>query len=155
MKPITATMNIQIFDVTVAAPEPPYTYFGVAESLLPGLRPLASGMPATALSLAFLAAHILECLLKAAGTKTERSEQALKSNPDVRHNIDALWKLAISHGMPLSPSPPTWVENLSRLHNRPFQLRYPTSHTITSPAAEPMTTDLISLLEQVRVFLRS
>lgn len=149
-------MNIQIFGVTVAAPEPPDTYFGVAESLLPGLRPLASGMPATALSLAFLAAHILECLLKAAVTKTERSDQALKSNQKLRHNIDALWKLAISNGMPLSLSQPTWVENLSRLHAPPYHLRYSTSvHAVTSPVAEPMTTDLIALLEQVRVFLQS
>ena len=80
MKPITATAHIQLADVTLAAPGPPDTYFGVAESFLPGLRPLAGGMPATALSLAFLAAHILECLLKAAVTKTERSDQALKSN---------------------------------------------------------------------------
>lgn len=156
MKPITATSNIQLAPVTIAPPGPPDTYFGVAESFAPGLRPLAKAMPATALPLAFLSAHVLECLLKAAITKGSRSDRDLTSNAKVRHNIVALWALAITNGLSLEPSAPPWVENLSRLHAHPYHLRYSTRvHAVTSPAAEPMTSELLALLEKVRTFLRS
>jgi hypothetical protein len=155
MKQITATANVQLAPVTIASPGPPDTYLGVAESLAPGLRPLANAMPVTGLPLAFLAAHVLECLLKAAITKATRSDQDLKSNANVRHNIVALWALAIANGLALDSSAPEWVENLSRLHAYPYHLRYSTAvHAVTSPAAEPMTTELLALLEKVRDFLR-
>jgi hypothetical protein len=156
MKPITASASIRLAPMTIESPGPPDTYFGVAESFAPGLRPLAKAMPTTALPLAFLSAHVLECLLKAAITKGSRSDQHLKNDVKVRHNIVALWALAITNGLGLNSLPPPWVENLSRLHAYPYHLRYSTAvHAVTSPAAEPMTTELLALLEQVRNFLRS
>jgi hypothetical protein len=132
---------------------PPDTYFGVAEQMLRGVQVLAAASPPPALALALVAAHVLECLLKAYLSRGG-SDAALKQK-EVRHNLNALWAMAFAQGLRIPESPPDWVDRLSGLHDDPYHLRYSTGvHGIVSPGAEPMTSELAALLETVRGQLR-
>lgn len=153
VNPIIGTASITLGDAVIAPAAPPYTYFGVAESMLPGVKALANARQPCALALALVAAHVLECLLKAYLSRGG-SDEAVKT-PEVRHDLNALWAMAFAQGLRVPQSPPAWADCLSGLHNRPYYLRYSTGvHSIASPAAEPMTTELNVLLETVRQQLR-
>ncbi len=65
MEPIRGTASIKLDPVTIAPASPPHTYFGVAESMMSGVNALAAASPPSLLALALVAAHVLECLLKA------------------------------------------------------------------------------------------
>lgn len=134
----------------VASPAPPYTYLGVAESLMPGVKPLVDALPSgTSVALALVCAHILECLLKAYLSRGG-ADTALKK-PSIRHDLNALWILAGKERLPVPASPPDWVDRLSGLHNSPYYLRYSTGvHGVVLPAPEPMATELTALLGIVR-----
>jgi hypothetical protein len=116
---------------------------------MPGLKVLAVASPLPALALALVAAHILECLLKAYLSR-DGSDTELKK-PDVRHDLNALWAMARAEGLRVQESPPSWVDRLSDLHKPPYYLRYSTGvHGIVLPGVEPMTSELGALLEIVR-----
>jgi hypothetical protein len=164
MEPITANARMIQESNTMTPPASPYTYLGVAEGLMPGVKPLVDALPSgTSATLAFVCAHVLECLLKAYLSRGG-SDAALRQ-PSIRHNLSALWKKAYKQGLPVSDAPPDWVECLSGLHNEPYPLRYsigidratnikrPIS-AILLPAAEPMVTELVTLLEVVRQLIR-
>ena len=85
MDPITGSASITLQPTTIVPAAPPHTYFGVAQSLLPGVKILAVASPCPALALALVSAHILECLLKAYLSR-DGSDAALK-NPAVRHDL--------------------------------------------------------------------
>ncbi len=129
---------------------PPATYFGVAENMMRGVKVLAATSPLPALALAIVAAHVLECLLKAYLSRGG-SDAAVRKR-DVQHDLVALWAMAVAQGLRVQKSPPDWVARLGALHKGPdFVLRYSTGvHGIVSPAAEPMTAELAALLETVR-----
>jgi len=153
MEQITGTMSVTLQDVTVVPPAPPHTYFGVAQSLMPGVKVLAAASPSPALALALVAAHVLECLLKAYLSK-DGSDVAVKGR-SVRHDLNALWAMAYAQGLRVPESPPSWADCLSGLHEWPYYLRYSAGvHGIVSPGAEPMTSELAALLELVREQLR-
>lgn len=136
--------------LTISPARPPHTYLGVAENMLPGVKALAMASPVPALALALVAAHVLECALKAYLSRNGSNDE-LKNNQDVRHNLEALWAMAVADGLPISNSPPAWVACLSSIHDRPYHLRYSTDvHLISSPAPEPMTSELSELLNIVR-----
>ena len=153
MQPITGTACITEQPDFIAPAAPPHTYFGVAQSLMPGVKVLAGASPSPALALALVAAHVLECLLKAYLSK-DGSDVAVKDQ-NVRHNLNALWAMAFKQGLRVQELPPSWVDCLSGLHKSPYYLRYSTSiHGIVSPGAEPMASELAALLEVVREQLR-
>jgi hypothetical protein len=137
----------------IATPAPPYTYFGVAQSMMPGVTILAAASPSSPLALCLVAAHVLECLLKAYLSR-DGSDVGVK-NPNVRHDLNALWGMAFAQGLLVPQSPPAWVDCLSGLHKHPYYLRYSTAvHGIVSPAPEPMASELRALFETVRRQLR-
>lgn len=149
MEPITGAASIALQPVTIAPAAPPHTYFGVAQSMMPGVKVLATASPPPALALALVAAHVLECMLKAYLSR-DGSDAALKS-PDVRHDLNALWAMAFAQGLRIPESPPSWVDCLSGLHKSPYHLRYSTGvHGIVLPATEPMTSELAALVDIVR-----
>ena len=164
MEPIKGAASCTLGPLTVAPASPPGTYFGVAENMLRGVQVLAAAPPPPTLALALVAAHVLECLLKASilrGGPDAALEKELEHGKD-HHDLTALWGKAFAQG---PKSPPGWVEHLSRLHNRPYPLRYSKAkdgatrpagyfHGIGSPAPEPMTSELAALLETVRGQLR-
>jgi hypothetical protein len=149
MEPITGTASITLQPVTIAPAVPPHTYLGVAQSMMSGVKVLAAASPPSALALALVAAHVLECLLKAYLSR-DGSDAALK-NPNVRHDLNALCAMAFAQGLRVPESSPTWVDCLSGLHKSPYYLRYSTGvHGIASPGAEPMTSELTALVGIVR-----
>ncbi len=163
MEPIKGPASSILGPLTVAPAGPPGTYFDVAENMLRGVQVLAPPPLPSTLALALVAAHVLECLLKASilrGGPDATLEKELEHGKD-RHNLTALWGKAFAQG---PTSPPGWAEHLSRLHNRPYPLRYSKAkdgatrpgyfHGIGSPAPEPMTSELAALLETVRGQLR-
>jgi HEPN domain-containing protein len=147
MKPITGKLSITLEPFTTAKPAPPHTYFGVAQGMMPGVKILAEASQPCALALALVAAHVVECLLKAYlsrdGSEVEKT-----------HDLGKLWAMAVGDGLKISKSPPDWASRLGGLHNRPYHLRYSEGvHGIGLPAAEPMASELAALLENVRVQL--
>jgi hypothetical protein len=154
MKAITGTVSITNQSDMVVQPAPPHTYLGVAQSMMPGVRILATASPSPALALDLVAAHVLECLLKAYLSR-DGSDVGLR-DPNVRHNLKALWEMAFAQGLRVPQSAPSWVDGLSGLHKNPYHLRYSAGvHGIVSPSAEPMTSELTALLEVVREQLKS
>jgi hypothetical protein len=153
MKPIIGTASITEEGDRIAPAGPPHTYFGVAHSMMPGVKILATASPSCPLALYLVAAHVLECLLKAFLSRGG-SDAALRDST-LHHDLSALWAMACAQGLRIPQSPPGWVDSLSDLHNRPYHLRYPTGvHGIVSPSPEPMTSDLAAFLEIVRAQLR-
>jgi hypothetical protein len=149
MEPITGTASITFQSMTIAPAAPPHTYFGVAQSMMPGVKVLAVASPPPALALALVAAHVLECLLKAYLSRD--GSDAAVTKRGVRHDLNVLWAKAFAQGLRVPESPPSWVDRLNGLHKWPYYLRYSTGvHGIISPGAEPMTSELAALLEIVR-----
>ena len=148
MKPVTATAAITLDPARIAPAGPPHTYLGVATSLLPAVRILASSDEQPAIAIAMLSAHALECILK--GYISRSGDDSSVRHPDVQHNLNALWSRAVAEGLHIPLNPPDWVGRLSDVHNRPFYLRYSTGvHGIVLPAPESMTTELAAIVEQV------
>src|SRR4051794_37534800 len=129
------------FVFTIDPPGPPHTYLGVAESILPGIQAIASQSRPPAIAGSLLAAHMVECLLKAYLSRSGNDDR-LKAK-GLRHNITALWQLAEAEGLKFpSPSPP-WVATLSNLHDSPYYLRYSTGvHGVVTPPIVPLAQDL-------------
>lgn len=153
MAPIIGSASIVENDDVIAAPAPPHTYFGVAESMMTGVAILTTASPSSPLALSLIAAHVLECLLKAYLSRD--GSDAVVKDVNVRHDLNALWRKAFDQGLPILPAPPAWVDCLSRLHKHPYYLRYSIGvHGIVSPAAEPMASDLRALVNTVRGQLR-
>jgi hypothetical protein len=153
MKPITGTASITLEPVRTLPAAPPHTYLGVAQSMMPGVTALGAASPPSPLALALVAAHVLECLLKAylfRGGPNAALKRELRKN-ELLHDLTGLWARAFDEGLQVQKSPPDWAGCLSGLHKRPYYLRYsPAVHGIVSPAAEPMTAELAALLETVR-----
>lgn len=130
----------------IAPTEPPHTYLGISECLMPGVDTLASSRAAVGAALASLCAHILECLLKAYISKATGSNAEI-----ISHNLNELWDLAVSKGLPAPAKPPAWADSLNHLHGPPYYLRYSTGvHGLITPAAQPMVSELKTLLEVVQ-----
>ena len=154
MEPIIGTLSGTLPSLRVLPPGPPHTYLGIAYAMLPGVRILAAASPLPALPMAMVSAHVLECILKAYLSRSGDDNRVKQS--DVRHNLNGLWSLAHSEGLNIQSAPPQWVECLSLLHDSPYYLRYSTGvHGFSTPAPEPMTTELTALIEQVRSQLRT
>jgi len=138
---------VQLEGVSIAKPAPPETYLGVAESMIAGVNVLAKHGVA-GLALPLVAAHTLECALKAHLSRDGRDSRLRQ--PALRHHIEELWKLARTEGLPIGDVP-DWAANLSRIHNEPYYLRYSTGiHGIVTPAPEPIASELAAIIGTVR-----
>lgn len=148
MKPNICTSSATLPPIQVVPAGPPRTYQGIAWTMLPGVRVLADASPLPALPLAMVSAHVLECTLKAYLSRSGNDKRVKEK--DIRHNLAALWTLACSEGLQVQVEPPQWVTCLSKLHDTPYFLRYSTGvHGMSTPAPEPMATELAALVEQV------
>jgi hypothetical protein len=74
--------------------------------------------------LGLLAAHCAELMLKALLLASGESLATLRSQ-EVRHNLNALWQLALKRDLPLEDPVPFWCEALAIAHDKPFMYRYP------------------------------
>lgn len=128
---------------------PPHTYMGMARIFLKGAADLSSLGTSNALPVSFLVAQATECALKAYLSR-EGDDTRLKNDPNLRHNLEALWSLACSEGMPVAAAPPRWLSMLSGLHNKPYYLRYSTGiHGMQTPEENSMVAGVASLVESV------
>jgi hypothetical protein len=58
--------------------------------------------------------------------------------------------MAVSEGLVISETAPSWVECLGKVHNRPFHLRYSEEiHGIVTPSIQLMVSELAKLLKTV------
>jgi hypothetical protein len=131
---------------------PPDTYFGVAQNMMLGVAALAKAAPGS-LALPVVAAHVLECLLKAYLSRSGSDE--VVRHPTIRHDLEALWAMAEKDGLKIPQTPPTWVRTLGGVHKAPYFLRYSTGiHAIVTPGAQPMTSELAALVQTVAAQLR-
>ena len=147
-KHVTGAANITAGSASIAPAGPPHTYLGMARLLLQGVRPLCAVEPPRTVPLAFIAAQVAECALKASLSRS-RDDKRLKEK-SIRHNLEALWSLAHSEGLSISASPPPWLLKLSHLHNSPYYLRYSTGvHGLVIPGPEPMSSELEQLVAVV------
>lgn len=111
-----------------------------ARGLLQGVNVLATSSHDTTTACHFLAAWTLELLLKsylshAGFTKRQR-------NP-IRHNLEALWKKASSHGLSVASIPPRWCQLLNGIHDVPYYSRYPTdAAAYIGPGLRTLNTEL-------------
>jgi hypothetical protein len=130
--------------LSVLPARPPYTYIGVADALLPGVQLLIAAQSPPAMAISMLAAHTLECLLKAFLSRSG-SDDELKSK-GLRHNLVALWQRAASEGLQIPDAPPHWVQRLGELHDSPYYLRYSTGvHGIVLPPLDSIMSGLVDL----------
>lgn len=140
--------------VSVAPAGPPGTYIGIADSLIVGIRVLASDAATRGIPLAMLSAQTLECMLKAYLSR-DGNDIALRSGR-IRHDLFGLWEKAVAEGLQVEVAAPAWVSKLSKLHDHPYRLRYSTGvHGLVLPPVDPMVPDLKKILEQVRAQLNT
>lgn len=145
--PGAATCSLRL-EFGILPPQPPLCLIGMARALLRGIPPLASAEAHASTALAFVAAQVTECALKAFLWR-KSDEERLRRKP-LRHNLLALWQLAEAEGLPLAKQPPGWLSVLSELHDDPYCIRYATNvHGMMTPASEPMATDLAALVDLV------
>ncbi|WP_461517033.1 hypothetical protein [Porticoccus sp.] len=135
-------------------------YLIVARELLQGVEALLklAGIPPRACAL--IAAHSLECILKA--YLWHKGKKAELKGWDIGHNILKLWDLAYSAQLPgISETPPDWVRILSEGHGPNYYFRYPEGENKTvvhggpTPALEPMVFELSSLFKQVELAVKA
>ncbi len=128
-------------------------YVIVARDLLQGVETLSTLQNIPPRSCALIAAHALECALKAflwhKGKKTEIHK------PKVRHDLIALWTMAYKEGLSISAEPPDWCRILSEGHGPNYYFRYQEGekgeivHGGSTPAMIPMAAELKKLFELV------
>ena len=146
--PITGSANITLAALQIVPAGPPHTYLGMAREFLRGAQVLAPLVPGSAVSLAFLCAQTTECCLKAFLSRNGDDKRLM--NPNLRHDLVALWNLAVSEGLAVQFAAPSWVVELGHLHSAPYYLRYSTGvHGLVTPSAQPMVDELAAVVAQV------
>lgn len=144
MTDVTGTVKVTLGNITMGGNGPPHTYFGVATNLIGGVAILAASGSKCGSPLAMLAAHTLECLLKA---YLSRSGSDSRVRGPIQHDLEKLWRLAHLDGLRIASSPPDWAARLGELHKPPFYLRYSTGvNGVILPAAQPMAVELAALI---------
>jgi hypothetical protein len=135
-------------------------YMIVARDLLQGVDALSTLPNVSPRGCALIAAHALECALKAflwhMGKKRGIREY------DVQHDLVALWNMAYKEkGLSIQRVPPDWVAILSSGHGPNFYFRYQEGegkivvHGGQTPALIPMVVELKKLIEMVELAIKS
>lgn len=95
-----------------------------------------------------LAAHSLECILKALSLLKGVNETEIY-NATARHNLEVLWRL--SFGYNLSTKMPVWVSLLLFMHGRPFYGRYQQdqNNNVVDTGCYPLLIPMVAKLEHV------
>lgn len=146
---IVATIQAILPTIQSKPPTTAQSYLATAKHLFSGVELLSRATPRTAVSCAFLAAQMLECLLKSYLSNTGVCEKALKDK-NLRHNLEGLWLESVHNGLTIQSHPPQWCQVLSTLHDRPYYLRYPMNlNGMALVPLLPLATDLEHILHKV------
>jgi len=131
----------------------------VARDLLQEFEALSTLPPnVSSRSCALIAAHALECALKAFLWHKGRNKE-IRAH-DVQHNLVALWDMAYKEGLSIPQVPPDWVTILSSGHGPNFYFRYQRGkrktvvHGGQTPALIPMSVALKNLIEMVELAVK-
>lgn len=119
----SGSINASLPAFRIVPPSQIDAYMIVARDLLQGVEALSRFKNVHPRSCALIAAHSLECALKAflwhKGKKLDFRKR------EVQHNLKALWDMSYNEGdLCISESPPDWVEALSVGHGPNYYLRY-------------------------------
>lgn len=131
----------------------------VALDLLQGVEALSTLQNISSRGCALIAAHALECALKAflwhKGKKKEIRD------PMVQHDLVSLWDMAYKEKTLSIPSaPPDWCKILSSGHGPNFYFRYQEGEDKTvvhggqTPALIAMAVELKKLIEMVKLTIK-
>jgi len=130
-------------------PSSAQSYLIAAKGLFSGVEAISTNTPATAMACSFLAAQVLECVLKSYLSHAGKTESQL-SDHSIRHNLERLWREAVHKGLKIQSNPPEWCMTLNSGHDKPYHFRYPMKlNGFVFPALLPMTTDIRSILSTV------
>lgn len=135
-------------------------YIIVARDLLQGVEALSSVNNIHPRACALLAAHALECALKAFLWHKGKKEEIRKH--DVQHNLIALWDMSYNENtLNIAKSPPDWVTMLSIGHGPNFYFRYQEGEGKTivnggqTPSLTPMAIALKELVEKIAIAVKA
>ena len=130
----------------------------VARDLLQGVEALSVVTHISSRSCALIAAHALECTLKAFLWHKGKKNEIRKHK--IQHDLVALWHMAYKESsLGIPEVPPDWVAVLSSGHGPNFYFRYQEGKAKTivhggqTPALIPMTIALKELIEIVELIL--
>jgi len=136
----------------------------VARDLLQGVEALSALQSIPPRACALLAAHALECTIKAfLSHKGEKTETLI----NVGHNLESLWNTAYEKKtLSIPKAPPDWVKILRSGHGPKFYFRYQEGEkdqqgerTVVqggqTPALIPMAVELKRLIEMVELAIKS
>jgi len=138
-------------DDEIAPPDSRKLYLSTAVAMLDGARVLAAQPQVPAVALTYLCGHAAEVSLKALLLHKGVDAKTLKGN-GVRHDILALWNLAVGEGVPLENPSPSWVHHLGRVH-KTYSVRYPEAHAVALPNLPAMLDGTINLLRLAQLHI--
>lgn len=134
-------------------------YMIVARDLLQSVEALSTLPNVSPRGCALIAAHALECALKAFLWHKGKKKEIRAS--DVQHDLVALWNMAYNEkDLSIQKLPPDWVTILSSGHGPNFYFRYQEGkgktvvHGGQTPDLIPMTVALKNLIEMVGLAVR-
>lgn len=134
-------------------------YMIVARDLLQGVEELSTLTQISPRSCALLAAHALECVLKASLWHKRKKKIWTKKD---QHNLVALWKMAYEEKtLNIEEDPPDWCKILSSGHGPNFYFRYQKGegktvvHGGQTPALIPIAVELKKLIKMVELAIKS
>lgn len=147
------SIDIEVPASSIGQPTEVDGYMIVARELFQGVEALSTLPNISPRSCALIAAHALECALKAflwhKGKKTEIRQCG------VQHDLVALWNMAYKEGLSIPQVPPDWCTILSSGHGPNYYFRYQEGkrktvvHGGQTPALNPMAVELKKLTEMV------
>lgn len=152
---LTVNVNVELPALSIGQPNEGDGYKIVARELLQGVEALSTLPNVSPRNCALIAAHALECALKAFLWHKGKTKE-IRQN-DVRHDLVALWIMAYKEGLSVPEIPPDWCSILSSGHGPNFYFRYQEGqgktvvHGGQTPALIPMAAELKKLIEMVEL----
>lgn len=152
-------VNIELPALAAGQPTKVDGYTIVALDLLQGIEALSTLPSISSRSCALLAAHALECTLKAFLSHKGKEAEIRKNS--VQHDLEALWEMAYQEGLGIPQAPPDWCKILSSGHGPHYYFRYQEGqgknivHGGQTPVLIPMATELKILIEMVLLAIRN
>ena len=147
------SINAQLPALCMGQPTEGDGYMIVARDLLQGVEALSTLPNISSRSCALIAAHALECALKAFLWHKGKKKEIRA--PDVQHDLVTLWNMAYKEGLSIPQVPPDWCTVLSSGHGPTVYFRYQEGqgktvvHGGQTPALIPMAVALKNLIEMV------
>jgi len=156
---IQISMNATLPAFCMDKPTQGEGYIIIARDLLQGVEALSTLQNIPSRCCALIAAHALECVLKAFLWHKGKKKEIRKT--EVQHDIVALWNMAYKEKtLSISEEPPDWCKILSSGHKPNYYFRYQkgTGKTVVhggqTPALIPMAVELKKLIEMVEFAIK-